>query len=172
MQNPVRPFAAEQGWQRVQPPSGGAPGGTGTGQGEVLPSEDALDLPGGLFPGQEPPTKDVPVLLLRNNNLLRAILWRLARTVQRGYVYSVTLVVSDPIVPLEVSFDPPLFSITIVNDGAGNVQFRAPNRSEAVWTPLAPTEQFTANFIEGLIGSVGFRSVGAGTPTIRVFGTF
>ena len=57
--------------------------------------------------GLEPVTQDVPTLLLRQNNLLRAVLYRLTRQVQRGYVYAVTVNVTDPTVPLEVTFSPP-----------------------------------------------------------------
>lgn len=155
---PTRPFATAEGWHRVV--SQEAPGG--------LPAEPPLSA--------EAPTGELLVnlanLLTLANDLLAAILQELREQVQRGYVYTVTQVVTTT-VPLEILFSPPLFSVALTNDGPGIVQYRIPNNASAVWINLAPTEVVNFNFIKGLVPSLALALPPAGAAaTVRIVGTF
>ena len=142
---PARPFAAAEGWRRVSPP------GDDTGA---------------------PPGDEEDAVANRMVELLEGILTELRECVQQGYVTTVTQWVPS-IVPIEILFDPPLFSISLINDGAGSVEYRIPNRGNAQWVQLNPTELVIFNFIKGMVPSVALRTVPAGVgANVRVIGTF
>lgn len=142
---PYRPFAGV-GWQPVEPPGGG---------------------------GEPPPVLDgdTVALLTEIRDLLIDVRQELREQVQEGIVYTITQQVVSTIVPTEVSFGTPLFSVTLINDGGGTVQFRVPNRTNATWVNLAPTEVVTFNFVKAKITSVAFLAIGA-AASVRVIGTY
>jgi len=101
-----------------------------------------------------------------------AILKELREQVQKGYVYPVTLV-TNGLIPIDTDFNPPLFSVSLINDGPGTIQYRIPNIGSAFWVDLAPTEVQTVNFIKGKIPSVAIRGKTASvTATVRLVGTY
>lgn len=156
----ARPFAAKEGWFRVAR-NGGVDG---------LPS---LPIP----PGADP--SDIRVLQLAalqlNNQLLAGILQELQEQVQQGIVTAITLPIpGGNAVPIEVRFDPPLFSVSITCDAGANIEYRIPNRSNAFWVQLNVTEVIVFNFVKGLISSVAVRALAPafGASTIRIVGTY
>lgn len=142
---PARPFAADEGWYRVSPPGDGP---------------------------EVPPGDEEDAVANRMVELLEGILTELQECVQQGYVTTVTQWVPS-IRPIEILFDPPLFSISLINDGVGSVEYRIPNRGNAQWVQLNPTELVIFNFIKGMVPSVALRTVPAGVAAnVRVIGTF
>jgi len=142
---PARPFAADEGWFRVSPP----------GEGNGAPPGDEEDA-----------------VANRTVVVLEDILAELRLCVQQGYVTTVTQWVPS-IVPIEILFDPPLFSISLINDGPGSIEYRIPNRGNAQWVQMNPTELMTFNFQHGVVHSVALRTVPAGVAAnVRVIGTF
>ena len=156
----ARPFAAKEGWFRVA-----RNGGT-----EELPS---LPIP----PGADPSDPVVQLLAATqlNNQLLAAILQELQDQAQQGIVWAVTQPVpGGNAVPVECLIGVPLFSISITNDGPASIEYKVPNRGNAVWVQLNPTEVVVFNFIKGLIPSVALRALGPGfgAANVRLVGTY
>jgi len=142
---PAWPFAADEGWRRVSPPGEGP---------------------------EAPPGDEEDAVANRMVELLEGILTELQECVQQGYVTTVTQRVPS-IQPIEILFDPPLFSISLINDGGGAIEYRIPNRGNAQWVQLNPTELVIFNFIKGMVPSVALRTVPAGVfADVRVIGTF
>lgn len=144
-----RPFAAAPGWRYVSPP----------------------EVP----PGEEPPPEGEEVDVSKVIDLLEAILAELREQAQQGYVTTVTQPVVSQTVPVEVLFSPSLFTIGLTNDGPNSVLYRIPNRANAVWVQLNPTEVVQFNFTKGVIPSVAFLLVGAPgliVTTVRVVGAY
>ena len=166
MLKPIRvnagPFAASPGWQRapagVISPPGSSPGGSV----EDVPSADtALEI-------QINYTNTVLSELLEE---MRGVRQELIDQTQKGIVYSITATVNSA-TPSEFTFDPKLFSISLICDGPGTAQYRIPNRGEGIWTDIRPGEQETFNFIKGSVSSLGLRILGGATAVIRILGTY
>lgn len=87
----------------------------------------------------------------------------------RGYSFGQSVSVPDT-TPVQVTYDPALFSLVITNDGPGIVQYRLPDRGSANWLNLNAAEQATFSFTEGVISSVAFRVQGAAT-VVRLLGS-
>lgn len=107
--------------------------------------------------------------------LLRQILAEFKDMTQQGIVTAVTLPIpAGSGVPIEVLFDPPLFSISLTCDAGANIEYRIPNRSNAFWVQLNVTEVVVFNFVKGMIPSVAVRAVapGFGASFIRIVGTY
>ncbi len=156
----TRPFAAKEGWFRIA-----AGGGV-----EQLPS---LPLPPGMDPN------DIQVLQLvalqLNNQLLAGILQELREQTQQGVVTSITQPIpAGSAAPIEIPFGFPLFSISLTNDGPASVEYKIPNRGNAYWVQLNPTEVVIVNFIKGLIPSLALRALAPafGAASVRLVGTY
>lgn len=146
-----RPFAADLGWRYVTPPEG--PPGEGP-------------------PGEGPPPEGEEIDVSKVIDLLEAILTELREQAQQGYVTTVTQPVVNQTQPVEVLFSPSLFTIGLTNDGPNSVLYRIPNRANAVWVQLNPTEVVQFNFTKGVIPSVAFLLVGVGAANVRVVGAY
>jgi len=146
-----RGFAADAGWERVGPGGGGSPPAGASTDTLLRAILDAINL-------QTP--------------ILRAILDELAAQSPEGYVTAVTQVLTST-VPIEVPFNPKLFTLGITNDGPGVIQYRVPNRGAAEWVSLFPTEVHQFNFPKGKVVSVGLRLRAAGgATTVRLIGNY
>ncbi len=107
--------------------------------------------------------------------LLREILKELKEQAQAGFVYGLTpFPVDMGFTPITRTFDPPLFSIKIENDGPGIVEYRIPNTGPAQWITLRPGEEDNHNFIKGVITGMAVRdpSNGVFQPVVRITGTY
>ena len=156
----ARPFAAKEGWFRVTP-GGGV---------EQLPT---LPVPPGASPD------DILALQLSalqlNNQLLAGILTELQGQVQQGIVTTIPQPIpGGNATPIEIPFGSPLFNISITCDGPAAIEYKVPNRSNASWVQLNPTEVIVFNFIKGMIPSVALRAVGPafGASNVRLVGTY
>ena len=158
----AKPFAGQEGWRY------------GAESEAALEGEEAppVELPA--------PTTDVgqdlrPYLeaLLesaqRQEQLLARILQELRQQVQLGAIYGPAAINVPTTTPVDITFDPPLFALSLTNDGAGAVQYRLPNRADADWVNLLPTEVDNYTFIKALVPSVAFRVLGA-AASVRVKG--
>ncbi len=154
----TRPFVAMQGWQRVEE----APT-TEIQQAPPPPPPEAA-------PSAETLLQQISGQLNGIQGVLNNILKELREQVQAGFTYPIT-VDTTGLVPVELTFDPALFSISLTNDGPGTIQYRIPNTGAAFWIDLQPTEVVTFTFLKGLIKSAGFRAQGA-NGRIRAVGTY
>ena len=121
-----------------------------------------------------PQTAQDTKLLTAIGDLLAGILQELQEQVQEGVVVSAPVTVTQSVGPWqEVHFSRPLFNITVINNGGGNVQYRIPNRSEAGWVTLAAAGQYTFNFIKAKVVSIGLRIApgGANIP-VDIIGSY
>jgi hypothetical protein len=147
-----RPFAAKEGWSRP-------PAGTQVIEPGTPPSEEGIDM----------------AVQAEIRDLLRQILAEFKEMTQQGIVTAVTLPIpAGSGVPIEVLFDPPLFSISLTCDAGANIEYRIPNRSNSFWVQLNVTEVVVFNFVKGMIPSVAVRAVapGFGASAIRIVGTY
>jgi hypothetical protein len=151
----TRPFAAMQGWQRVE---------------EAPTTEIQQAPPPEAAPSAETLLQQISGQLNGIQGVLNNILTELREQVQAGYTYPIT-VDTTGLVPVELTFDPALFSISLTNDGPGTIQYRIPNTGAAFWIDLQPTEVVTYTFLKGLVKSAGFRAQGA-DGRIRAVGTY
>lgn len=71
---------------------------------------------------------------------------------------------------MEVVNLPDLFSVTVTNDGPGNVEVRIPGSGSGAWLALQPPETRTFTAAKPIIKSIGVRPVGGATPVLRIAG--
>ncbi len=148
-----RPFAQSEPIQRWTGSDSGSSGG-----GEIPP-------PAGP---QNPATGTID--LTRVEAILSAILADALESTQRGIAYPVTMLIPDA-TPVPVVFDPPLFALSIINDGAGILQYRLPDKASGMWVDLRPTEVANFAFRKGVVASVAFRVLGV-PATVRAIGSY
>jgi hypothetical protein len=187
----VRPLVTGQGFERIvehgqaSPASTALPVANRTTPAPPAPPPATQTPPtaGGPAPGllgppvMKPPAEtpegilaEIKGLLQGTHDVLRDILENLRAQVQQGFVYPLTIT-TNGLTPVEETFNPPLFSISLTNDGPGTIQYRIPNSGAANWVNLQPTEVIEFNFIIGKIVSVAFRALGS-NGTIRLVGTY
>lgn len=141
------PFVADEGWNRV-----GAP--------QVPPGDGDM------------PDDDIITLLRQQKILLEGILRELQERVQDGLVTYIANSVASTAVQ-EVPFGPPLFAITIVNDGPAAFEYRIPNRGSAAWVQINVGEAHPYAFTKGKIDNMAARTLPAGVASnYRLIGIF
>jgi len=106
---------------------------------------------------------------MQNRDLLSLLLTELREQVQQGIIVAVPFNVTQAQGVVPLTFDPPLFAIGLTNDGPNNVQYRIPNRGDADWINLIPTEVDQFTVIKAKFTSAGFRvQVAGGNATVRM----
>lgn len=137
-----------------------------------MPSRPFARKPGDSGPILPSPGNPVEQYLRAINDNLSHILRELEERTQWGRVYTLALAVIGAAAPETPVFDPPLFWIQLINDGAAVVQYKVPY-AEQGWINLNPTETVAFRFEKARIPNVGLRVLAAGaTANVRILGTF
>jgi len=129
-----------------------------------------------------PPLPDVlpsdPIALAQwQVRLLADVRELLLRQVQVGIVTPLTVVLTSVSTNVQAQapyyFEPALFSLSLVNDGAGDIQYQIPQGSRGIWVDLKSTEQIAFTFQEARVSAIGLRLKNpTGSATVRVVGFY
>ncbi len=155
----ARPFAAGPGFERYD--------------GTIIQGSEDLGAPIASTPRSSGGNMDVSAIvdaMDAQTKVLVSILAELRAQRQEGAVYPVTLTTRGQ-VPVPITFNPPLFSISLTNNGPGKIQYRLPATGSTAWVDLEPSEVIAFNFSTGVIHSVSFRALGA-DGSIRAVGSY
>src|SRR5579875_1763478 len=126
--------------------------------------------PAGTAPGGGPTPAAPEAHLAEVAALLREIRDLLRARVPRGVVVPLTLVVQST-VPQTFRWDPPLFSLVLINDGPSDVQYQIPVGSFGSWITLRASEQVQFDMGVAAIRSISFRMAAPNAQaTVRAVG--
>jgi hypothetical protein len=124
-----------------------------------------------LGPEGELPTDPTSLLQLLVSEVMRTN-QLLTQQMQEGVVTPLTIVLTSN-QPVPFYFNPPLFNLSLTNDGGSDIQYQIPLGNRGVWVTLKSSEVITFNFIVPVVHAIGLRlATASGNATVRAVGFY
>lgn len=166
----LRPFGAIPGWVKKHPELPANIAEIPVAQIGSVPQAGATASD--LIAYQTEVIKAIGAIVERQAAMLDELTADTELSTPQGVVHFETYTLQPGIV-VDLKFDPPLFSVSIANDGPGALQFRIPNRSSSTWSGIAVNDPLVFNARKGVFTSGAVKNPGsAGTTTVRITGLY